>query len=308
MSNPEEVKQLAQVWFITGSSRGLGKALVEAVLESGHTVIATARDITKLTSLEERFGEKIETLTLDVTDEMAAQKGINFAIAKFGRLDVLVNNAGFAHLAPFEQTSSEDFRSQVETNFYGVVNLTRAVLPVMRGQRSGHIINVSSVGGRLGSPGLSAYQSAKWAVGGFTEVLSKEAAPFGVRVISLEPGGMRTDWASGATERKAELKPEYEETVGAMLRGLKGYAGQEVGDPRKIAQVIIELTRHEMPPTHLVLGTDALLVLAQADAAREAAAKQWAHISSSTDFDGTDRATLKKLLFRGTQGQPGEVY
>lgn len=299
---------MKQVWFITGSSRGLGRVLAESVLENGHFLVATARDVEQLTPLKERFGERVKTFSLDVTDEGAAREAIAFALRAFGHLDVLVNNAGFGRLAPFEQTSSEDFRAQVETNLYGVVNLVRAALPAMRRQRSGYIINVSSVGGRLGSPGLSAYQAAKWAVGGFTEVLAKETAPFGVKVISVEPGGMRTDWALTATDTTSSLPPEYESTVGAMLQGLKGYAGREVGDPRKIARVILNLTTQPALPAHLVLGSDALLVLGKAQAEREAAAREWKEVSASTDFDGTDRANLEKLLFRGTESSlPGDA-
>src|SRR5262249_52377072 len=162
---------------------------------------------------------------------------------------------------------------------YGVVNLTRAALPVMRRQRAGHIINISSVGGRSSVPGLSAYQAAKWAVGGFTEVLAKEAAAFGVNVVAVEPGGMRTDWGFVAGGKPAALLPDYEPSVGTMLGLMKAYAGNEIGDPARVAEVILALARSDRLPAHLLLGSDALHVCAQAEAARQAEAKEWAAVS-----------------------------
>ena len=195
-------------------------------------------------------------------------------------------------MAPFEQMPDADFRAQIDTNFYGVVNLTRAALPVMRGQRSGHIINISSVGGRVGMAGLSAYQAAKWAVGGFTEVMVQEAAPFGVKVISVEPGGMRTDWAHVASGRVPPLLPDYEPSIGAVAGMLKTYAGNEIGDPARVADVVVDLARRDALPAHLLLGSDALHVVAQADAARQEAAKEWEPVSRSIDIDGVDLSFL----------------
>ena len=214
------------------------------------------------------------------------------AVDGFGRLDVLVNNAGFGHVAPFEQTQDEDFRSQIDTNFFGVVNLTRAALPIMRRQRRGHIINISSVGGRLGVPGLSAYQAAKWAVGGFTEVLAQEGRSFGVKVISVEPGGMRTEWAEIARGHVPELLTDYEPSVGALLNLLKQIMGNEASDPARVAQVILRLATHDNPPAHLLLGSDALHYFGQADSARAAAAEQWRTVSLSTDVTASDPIPL----------------
>jgi NAD(P)-dependent dehydrogenase (short-subunit alcohol dehydrogenase family) len=218
-----------------------------------------------------------------VTDAAAARAAVQAAIDGFGRLDVLVNNAGFGHVAPFEQAPEEDFRAQIDTNFYGVVNLTRAALPIMRSQRRGHIINISSVGGRIGTPGLSAYQAAKWAVGGFTEVLAQEAKPFGVKVISVEPGGMRTQWVEIAQGQMPELLTDYEPSVGAFQNLLQQINGNEASDPDRVAQVILRLAAHDHPPAHLLLGSDALHYFGQADAARAAAAEQWRAVSLSTD-------------------------
>lgn len=287
---------MTKTWLITGSARGLGRSITEAALAAGNNVVATARDPGRLNDLQERYPDTLLTFALDVTDAEAAKAAVTFAVDSFGGVDVLVNNAGFGHTAPFEQTDEEDFRAQIDTNFYGVVNLTRAVLPGMRSRRSGHIINISSIGGRCSTPGLSAYQAAKWAVGGFTEVLAKEAAPFGVKLISVEPGGMRTDWGEIARGNAPDLLPDYQPSVGAVLDLFKAYVGNEIGDPERIAQIVLDLSRRETLPAHLVLGSDALFVLAQADAERQKQAAEWAEVSRSSDFDGTDLVALQKLL------------
>ena len=275
---------MSKVWLITGAARGLGRSIAEAVLTAGDQLVATARDPNRLVDLEKRYGDQVRTAALDVTDATAAGAAVQAAIDGFGRLDVLVNNAGFGHVAPFEQAPEEDFRAQIDTNFFGVVNLTRAALPIMRRQRGGHIINISSVGGRIGTPGLSAYQAAKWAVGGFTEVLAQETKPFGVKVVSVEPGGMRTEWAEIARGQMPELLTDYEPSVGVLQNQFKQIAGNEASDPGRVAQVILHLAAHENPPAHLLLGSDALHYFGQVDAARAAAAEQWREVSLSTDF------------------------
>jgi NAD(P)-dependent dehydrogenase (short-subunit alcohol dehydrogenase family) len=276
---------MSKIWLITGSARGLGRHLAEAVLAAGDSLVATARDPAKLSDLVARYGNRIRPVPLDVTDAAAARAAVDVAVSAFGRLDVLVNNAGYGHAAPFEQTTDEDFRAQIDTNFYGVVNVTRAALPVMRKQRSGHIIQVSSVGGRMGTPGLSAYQSAKWAVGGFTEVLAKEVAPLGIKVTAVEPGGMRTDWGVIARGAVPELLSDYEASVGVLAKMFAEYIGHEVGDPGKVAKVILQLARHDAPPEHLLLGSDAVHFFNLVDTARRADAERWHAVSLSTDAD-----------------------
>lgn len=287
---------MSKVWLITGSARGLGREILEAALAAGEQVLATARDVKRLDDLKAKYGDKLETFVLDVTDEHAAQAAVDLAIKTFGCLDVLVNNAGFGQFTPFEQMSAVDFKSQIDTNLYGVVNLTRAALPTMRVQRSGYVINISSVGGRIGGPGLSAYQAAKWAVGGFTEVLSLEAAPFGVKFISVEPGGMKTDWGFVATEKKTELLAEYTPSVGMMLDMMTKVAGHEVSDPKKVANVILDLTTHEALPAHLLLGTDAIAVFSQVDGARTKAAAEWLDVSKSVAFEDADLSTISGVV------------
>ncbi|MDE1996607.1 MAG: SDR family NAD(P)-dependent oxidoreductase [Rhizobiaceae bacterium] len=279
---------MSKTWLITGSANGLGRTLAEAVLENGDRLVATARNPERLNDLKEKYGEKVVLFALDVTDSAASKAAVELAVKTFGSLDVLVNNAGYGHMSPFEQVSEKDFKAQIDTNFYGVVNLTRAALPVMRGQRSGYIINVSSVGGRVSTPGISAYQAAKWAVGGFTEVLAKEVASFGVKVIALEPGGMRTNWAQTAVSSKVDLLPDYEPSVGAVNKMLGHIAGKEFGDPAKVSKVILDLATRSELPNHLLLGSDALFVFGLAEAARTKAAAEWEQVSRSTDFEGSD--------------------
>lgn len=273
-----------KVWLVTGSASGLGRHIVETALAAGERVVASARNPRRLDDLVAQYGDQVRTFSLDVTDMQAAQAAVQFTVDAFGRLDVLVNNAGFGHVSPFEQASEADFRAQIDTNFYGVVNLTRAAVPVMRAQRAGHILHVSSVGGRTGTPGLSAYQAAKWAVGGFTEALAQEVGPLGIQVTALEPGGMRTGWGVEARSAVPELLPEYQSSVGAFNEMLRPYIGNEAGDPAKVAAVILELTRHDKLPAHLLLGSDALQYAAMADTRRAADAEQWRSVSTSTDF------------------------
>lgn len=276
---------MSKVWFLTGCSRGLGRQLAKAVLEAGHRLVATARKAEDLRDLIAPYGERARAVSLDVTDSSAARAAVAEAMAAFGRIDVVVNNAGYANVGPFEHVAEDDFRAQIETNFFGVVNVTRAVLPVLRAQRDGHIIQVSSIGGRGASPGLAAYQSAKWAVGGFSEVLAKEVGPLGIRVTVVEPGGMRTDWA-GASMRIDEVQGEYAQTVGTFTEHVRGSADVMRGDPAKVARVIVQVASNPQPPLRLLLGSDAVFlarVIAESRAREDA---QWKAVSVSTDFDG----------------------
>jgi NAD(P)-dependent dehydrogenase (short-subunit alcohol dehydrogenase family) len=276
---------MSKVWFITGSASGLGRNIAEAVLASGDQLVATARDPRRLEDLVEKYGDRVRTAPLDVADEAAALAAVQAAVDAFGRLDVAVNNAGYGDVAPFEQLGSERFKAVIDTNFYGVVNVTRAVLPIMRKQKSGCILQISSVGGRLGLPGNTPYHAAKWAVGGFTESLAQEVAPFGVKVCALEPGGMRTNWGTRAHKDTPDLLPDYEPSVGAVIKSLHSLWGHENSDPAKVAQVILRLAASDRLPAHLLLGSDAIHFAGQAEAARAADADRWREISASTDVD-----------------------
>jgi NAD(P)-dependent dehydrogenase (short-subunit alcohol dehydrogenase family) len=270
---------MSKVWLVTGSASGLGRNIAEAVLASGDRLIATARDHRRLEDLVQKYGDQVRTAALDVADQDAAYAAVKVAVDAFGRLDVIVNNAGYGDVAPFEQVSAERFKALIDTNFYGVVNMTRAALPIMRKQKSGCILQISSVGGRLAIPGNTAYHAAKWAVGGFTESLAREVAPFGVKVCALEPGGMRTNWAARANKDTPELLPDYEPSVGAVIKALAPLWGQERSDPAKVAQVILRLATSDRLPAHLLLGSDAVQYAGQAEAARAADAEHWREVS-----------------------------
>ena len=274
-----------KVWLITGSGNGLGRHIAEAALAAGDSVIAGARRTEELAPLVTKYGERVKPVTLEVRDEAAAKAAVQLAVDTFGRLDVLVNNAGYGQFAPFEQVSAEDFQAVVDTCFYGVVYTTRAAIPVMRKQKSGHIFQVSSVGGRHAVPGNTPYHAAKWAVGGFSDSLAMEVAPFGVKVCTLEPGGIRTNWARRAGQNAPKLLPDYEASVGSFLKILRGLEGRLEGDPRKIADVIVRLANRDEVPVRLILGVDAEKRVQQAEAARASEAKKWRHLTVSTVFE-----------------------
>ena len=278
---------MARVWLVTGSASGLGRHIAEAVLASGGRLVATARDTRRLDDLVGKHASQVRAALLDVADERAAEQAVKTALDAFGRLDVVVNNAGYGDVAPFEQLSSERFKAVVDTNFYGVVNVTRAALPIMRKQRSGCILQVSSLGGRLGLAGSTPYHAAKWAVGGFTESLAQEVAPFGVKVCALEPGGMRTNWGARAHRDLPDLLPEYDASVGATVRALHSLWGNENSDPAKVAQLIVRLPDSDRLPAHLLLGSDAIRFAAEAEAARSSDAAAWREVSQSTDFSSS---------------------
>ncbi|NUR30086.1 MAG: SDR family NAD(P)-dependent oxidoreductase [Catenulispora sp.] len=278
---------MSRTWLITGASRGFGRSLAEAVLERGDRLVATARRPEQLQDLVARYGQQVRTVALDVTDADAARAAVQAAVDAFGRLDVVVNNAGYANSSPIEETADQDFRDQFEANFFGVYNVTRAALPVLRRQRSGVFVQFSSIGGRVGgTPGLGAYQSAKFAVEGFSEVLASEAAPFGVQVVIVEPGGFRTDW-QGTSMQRHGVGPDYEETVGAMNRRRAETDGAQPGDPVRGARVIIEAVTHPEPPRRLLLGAQAVAMALEAGEARAAETRKWADASRAADFPST---------------------
>jgi NAD(P)-dependent dehydrogenase (short-subunit alcohol dehydrogenase family) len=272
-----------KVWLITGSSRGLGRSIAEAVLASGDRLIATARQTESLQDLVERFGERVSLFPLDVAEAHAASQAIEKAVSTFGRLDVLVNNAGYGTIGAIEDTSVEEFRSQIETNLFGTIYTTKAAIPIMRQQGSGHIIQFSSVGGRLGATGRAPYSTAKWGVEGFSEVLAKEVAPLGIKVTIVEPGGFRTGFAAN-TMNAAPLRPEYEATIGAAERFQRAYNGKQPGDPIRAAGVLLHVASMQDPPLRLLLGSDAVKAIEQSDIARIDADRKWRHLSISTDF------------------------
>jgi NAD(P)-dependent dehydrogenase (short-subunit alcohol dehydrogenase family) len=279
-----KTKYMSKVWFITGSSRGLGRSLTEAVLAQGDQVAATARQPQQLQGLTAQYPGQVLPLQLDVTDATQIKAAVEAAISRFGRIDVLVNNAGFGITGAAEAFTGEQVRSQLETNLYAPIEVTRAVLPHMRKQRSGRILQVSSIGGRVGNAGLTMYQAAKFGLAGFTEALAKEVAPLGIQVTSVEPGGFRTDWA-GESMSFAPHVAGYETTVDVIGEFLKSGRFQPMGDPAKAARAMMAIVNHPEQPVHLVLGSEAVAILRDANAARDAELEKWLSVSLSTDHD-----------------------
>jgi len=275
---------MSKTWLVTGTSRGFGRELATAILGSGDNLVATARRPEQLTDLVDTYGDRVRAVALDVTDAEAARTAVATAVDELGGLDVVVNNAGYANSVPIEEMDDEDFRQQIEANFFGVVNVTRAALPILREQRSGCFVQFSSVGGRVGgTPGLSAYQAAKFAVEGFSEVLAAEVKPFGVKVLIVEPGAFRTDW-QGSSMRRSSVGPDYEATVGAMNRYRRDTDGTQPGDPARAARIILDVVAAEDAPLRLLLGAGAVDMTEKSSRERAAEAHRWADVSRSADF------------------------
>ena len=275
---------MQQTWFITGSSRGLGRALVQAALDAGDLVVATARRPEQLADLTERYGDRVLPLALDVTDAEAVQAAVDAGAERFGRLDVVVNNAGYANIAPIETGDEADFRTQFEANFWGVYHVSKAVIPVMRAQGGGTVVQFSSVGGRVGgSPGIASYQAAKFAVDGLSRVLAVETAPFGVAVMVVEPSGFATDWA-GSSMTIYDIPAEYDTTIGAMHRRVRANPAGPAGDPERAAEIIVQVVKRGNPPSHLLLGTNAVEMALDYSRRQIAEASAWEKVSRSADY------------------------
>lgn len=275
---------MTKVWFITGSSRGLGRNLTEAVLKQGDKVAATARNIGQLTDLVEKYQEQILPISLDVTDTEQIHNAVATTLDHFGTIDVLVNNAGFGIIGAAEAFTEEQVRDQLETNLYAPIEITRAVLPIMREKRAGHILQISSVGGRVGNPGLTMYQAAKFGLSGFSEALAKEVAHLGIKVICVEPGGFRTDWA-GASMSYATRLDDYDASVNLRADFFNSGNFVPMGDPEKAAKAMTDIVEVSQPPVHLVLGSEAFALLTKADADRTEELLKWKDVTLSTDHD-----------------------
>jgi NAD(P)-dependent dehydrogenase (short-subunit alcohol dehydrogenase family) len=274
---------MSQIWLITGSSRGLGRAFTEAALAAGHSVVAGARNPDQLADLRSKFGEKIHPVSLDVTNEARAKAAVDAALAHFGGLDVLVNNAGYGNVSSVEDTPLDDFRAQIETNLFGVIIMTKAVLPYFRERRAGYIIQVTSIAGRLGPLGRAPYAAAKFGVEGFSESLAEEIGPLGIKVTIVEPGGFRTDFAGSSTELR-EGRSEYESTVGATIRFQRDYNGKQPGDPAKAAAVLLHLASQQEPPLRLLLGSDSYNAAEKSALDKLESDRKWKDLTVSTDY------------------------
>ncbi|WP_322014142.1 oxidoreductase [Paraburkholderia sp. J12] len=273
-----------RVWFITGASRGIGALIAEAALADGNAVVAAGRNVA---AIVERLGQSAALLpvALDVTDEATAGKAVQAALDKFGRIDVLVNNAGFGLLGAVEESADKDIRRMYDTNVFGLLNVTRAVLPTMRANRSGHVINISSIGGYRAAAGFGVYSSTKFAVEGITEALHTELKPLGIHATVVEPGYFRTDFLDASSLVVApEVIADYDETSGAVRRKAAQLNHNQPGDPKKLASAMIALVDAATPPLRLPLGTDTLAAIAAKNAYVAQETEAWHALSASTDF------------------------
>ena len=242
------------VWFITGCSTGLGRELAKLVINRGWRAVVTARDAARVADLAANAGQRVLALALDVTDAGQIQNAVAAAREKFGRIDVLVNNAGYGYQSSVEEGEDSEIRAQFEANVFGLFALTRAVLPMMRSQRKGHVINITSVAGFIGFPGSGYYAATKHAVEGWSDALRAEGQPLGVAVTCVEPGPFRTDWAGRSLRQTPNRIVDYTDTAGKRMAVTKGYSGEQPGDPVRAGEAMIALTQKPNPPRHLVLG------------------------------------------------------
>lgn len=276
----------AKVWLITGSSTGFGRSLVERVLEKGDRVIATARKPEQLGDLVDQYPEKVQAIRLDVTNPHEVRDAIAATLDAFGRIDVLVNNAGYGTLGAIEEVSDDDIHRQFETNVFGALAVTRAVLPAMRKQRSGYILNLSSVGGMVSFAGSGIYCSTKFALEGLSEALAKEVAPLGIKVIIVEPGSFRTDFNGRSLVLPEQRIDDYATTSGQMLDWAGNIDGKQPGDPDKAVNVMIQAVESESPPLRLALGSDAVQAIeAKLDSVR-ADLDAWREVAVNTAYQG----------------------
>jgi NAD(P)-dependent dehydrogenase (short-subunit alcohol dehydrogenase family) len=247
-----------KVWFITGASRGIGAELVKAALSAGDNVVATGRDRAQIVETFKSQAERVLALDLDVSDEAQSIAATQRAVERFGRIDVLVNNAGYGQLGVFEEISAAEIERQFATNVFGLFHVTRAVLPVMRGQRSGRVLNISSAGGILGFPAAAVYCSTKFAVEGFSESLALEVASFGIHVTVIEPGFTRTDFLDPRSVRYgSKVVADYAEVARKLRAEYDSYSHQQPGDPKKLAEMVVTLAQMQKPPQRLAGGSDA---------------------------------------------------
>lgn len=273
-----------KIWFITGCSTGFGYELAKQVLARGDRAALTARDPDKLKEIVGQYGDHALALALDVTDPKMIEEAVSKAEAHFGRLDVLVNNAGYGYFSAIEEGEDEEIRRQFETNVFGLYSVTRRVLPGMRRRRSGHILNVSSIGGLIAFPATGYYHASKFAVEGFTESLAQEVAPLGIKVTIVEPSGFRTDWAGRSMIESKTVIDDYAETAGARRKAAHEYSGRQPGDPVRGCAAIIKAVDAAEPPLRLLLGSDAYRLAQSRLEALRKNFEDWRDVTVSTDF------------------------
>jgi NAD(P)-dependent dehydrogenase (short-subunit alcohol dehydrogenase family) len=278
------------VWFISGCSTGFGHALATLVLERGWRAVVTARDIARVAPLADTYGDRALPLALDVTDQAQIERGVEAAKARFGRIDVLVNNAGYGYQASIEEGVESEIREQFDVNVFGLFALTRAVLPVMRAQRRGHVLNITSVAGLVGFPSSGYYAASKHAVEGWADALAIEAAPIGIKVTCVEPGPFRTDWAGRSLRQTPNRIADYAETAGKRLAATKAISGTQAGDPVRAAAAMITLTEMADPPRNIVLGAWGYDAVTTALRDRLAAIEGQRELALGTDYPADELA------------------
>lgn len=272
------------VWFITGCSTGLGRALAQRVIDSGARVVVTARDVSRIDDLVAGHDDYALAVALDVNDAMQIKAAVKAAEGKFGRIDVLVNNAGYGYQSTVEEAEDAEIRAQFEANVFGLFAVTQAVLPGMRTRRKGHIFNITSVAGFIGFPGSAFYAASKHAVEGWADGLAAEVGPLGIKVTCIEPGPFRTDWAGRSLKQTPSKIADYADTAAARMRGTSEGSGKQAGDPALAAQAMIDLVGHPNPPHHLVLGVWGVAKVSDYLKDLLAEVEAWRNVGEATDF------------------------
>jgi NAD(P)-dependent dehydrogenase (short-subunit alcohol dehydrogenase family) len=274
----------APVWFITGCSSGFGREIAQAVLARGWPVVVTARDKAHVADLAAQAPGLVLALSLDVTDQAAIAAAVHAADERFGRIDVLVNNAGYGYQATVEEGLEAEIRAQFDANVFGLFAMTRAVLPGMRARRRGHVINITSVAGLAGFPGSAYYAASKHAVEGWSDALAAETSPLGIKVTCVEPGPFRTDWAGRSLRQTPTRIADYADTAGKRMQATRDASGTQAGDPARAARAIIQVTETDKPPRHLVLGAFGMGAVTGKLKERLTEIEAWRAVGEATDF------------------------
>jgi len=274
-----------KVWLITGSSTGLGRALAQAVLERGYHLVATARQPEQLKELSDRYPDRVTTIALDVTNAQSIQQAIEAALNAYNRIDVLVNNAGYGTVGAIEEVNDDDIRRQFDTNLFGAINVTRAVLPTLREQRSGHILNISSANGISAFAGVGIYSATKFALEAISEALAQEVKPLGIKVTIIEPGSSRTNFSSRALSTLSHQINDYAQTSGKIVQRLQERDGKQPNDPAKAAAAMIQVVESDNPPLRLALGEDSVNLITQKLESMKAELEAWKDVSMNTAFE-----------------------
>ncbi|WP_102143578.1 oxidoreductase [Mycobacterium hubeiense] len=271
-------------WLITGCSTGIGREIARAALEADHQVVVTARRTESVQDFVEQYGDRALAVALDVTDKNQIAAAVEAAEDGFGGIDILVNNAGHGYLSAVEEGEDVEVRKLFDTNYFGVVDMIKAVLPSMRARKSGHIINISSMTGLVANPPNAYYSSTKFALEALTEALAAEVKPLGIKVTAIEPGAFRTDWATRSMKETSTPIDDYAETVGARKTLIKEFANHLPGDPRKVAEAVVMVTTLDEPPLRLLLGRDVLKAMRDKLAALSASIDEWEAVTRDVNF------------------------